>query len=338
MTLSVVIPTFQRCALLDKCLSSVLSQTYSPSEVFVIDNEGSDKTRRLIESRKQEFRSLKVGLIYIKNTVNSGAIARNIGIKSSSGEFVALIDDDTILNENFFELIIELFNGDDQVKGVQGFDLEFFVAQKKINEISLARAIYEFEKFFQISSFYGKKPVVLPSLCVVNPMPVHGPVVETNWLSTCACVYRCEVFEKNMFDEQMMKYSWNEYIDFSLRVSRQFPNSLRFLSTANYYDLQVPDGRMNNVELMYMAEAYDLYIFYKLFPLTIKNKVIYWWSKFGRLLFNILRAIKRREHINIVFHCFGAFIFPIRNFNDISKGDLSKFHERISVEEKSNKA
>jgi len=86
MQISVVIPTHNRYEFLKRALASVLSQTYQPSEIIVIDDGSTDNTSHI----KQDFPSIKY--FYQKNGGVSSA--RNLGIKKASYEWIAFLDSD----------------------------------------------------------------------------------------------------------------------------------------------------------------------------------------------------------------------------------------------------
>ena len=87
--ISVIIPTHDRPQLLLRAVNSVLNQTYQDFDIIVID-DGIKKPADLELNRLLDKR-----ITYIKNEKNIGAPAsRNIGIKKSDAEFIALLDDD----------------------------------------------------------------------------------------------------------------------------------------------------------------------------------------------------------------------------------------------------
>ncbi len=88
--LSVVILTWNSCALLDACLAALPAATASlASETIVIDNGSTDGT--------VEWLARRTDVITILNRRNRGvAPARNQGIRAARGAFLALLDDDTV--------------------------------------------------------------------------------------------------------------------------------------------------------------------------------------------------------------------------------------------------
>jgi glycosyltransferase involved in cell wall biosynthesis len=90
---SVVIPTYERAKLTLQAVLSVLDQQYSEFEVIVVDDGSSEETQKQLESM------LPAGVIFI-SLPHSGlpAVARNAGIASAKGEWIAFLDSDDIWN------------------------------------------------------------------------------------------------------------------------------------------------------------------------------------------------------------------------------------------------
>ncbi|MCX6151906.1 MAG: glycosyltransferase family 2 protein [Ignavibacteriales bacterium] len=86
---SVVIPTRNRCALLERAIQSVLKQSLTNLEIIVVDDSSSDQTQEIIEKLKDKR------LKYFRLEKQSGgAVARNKGISFALGEYIAFLDDD----------------------------------------------------------------------------------------------------------------------------------------------------------------------------------------------------------------------------------------------------
>ena len=100
MNVSVIIPTFNRLSLISRAIDSVLSQTIKPFEIIVVDDGSSDNTSNFI---KNNYKSVK--LIKQKNLGVSKA--RNVGIKNSSGDWIALLDSDDEWKKNKLEVQIK---------------------------------------------------------------------------------------------------------------------------------------------------------------------------------------------------------------------------------------
>jgi hypothetical protein len=91
-SISVVIPTFQRCEECRRAVESALGQDQPPFEVLVCDDGSTDGT----EEAMSEWAESEPGLRYLRLSRNHGgpAPARNLGIQKARGEWVAFLDSD----------------------------------------------------------------------------------------------------------------------------------------------------------------------------------------------------------------------------------------------------
>lgn len=86
---SVIIPTYNRAKLVDRAIKSVLLQTFKDFELFIIDDASTDNTQQIVE----QFRDERIKIIrHQKN--KGGSAARNTGINTAKGEYIAFLDDD----------------------------------------------------------------------------------------------------------------------------------------------------------------------------------------------------------------------------------------------------
>lgn len=91
ITVSCIVITHNRVAYLKRAVESVLNQTYPDIELIVVDDASTDGTKEYGE----ELSKLGHKYIYISSSESRGGnYARNRGIKESSGEYIAFLDDD----------------------------------------------------------------------------------------------------------------------------------------------------------------------------------------------------------------------------------------------------
>lgn len=84
---SVIVPTFNRAALCKRAVESVLAQTYRNLEVIVVDDGSVDDTREMLAGFDERVR-------YLWQQNAGVSAARNLGIESAQGEFLAFLDSD----------------------------------------------------------------------------------------------------------------------------------------------------------------------------------------------------------------------------------------------------
>lgn len=110
ITFSVIIPTYNHGHLLKAALDSVLNQTYQDFEIIVINNYSEDNTLDVLG----QVQDARVQVINFRNNGVIGA-SRNVGIRASKGEYVALLDSDDTWYSNKLERIAEAIDTDPQV-------------------------------------------------------------------------------------------------------------------------------------------------------------------------------------------------------------------------------
>jgi glycosyltransferase involved in cell wall biosynthesis len=86
---SVVIPAYNAAHWLPETLDSVLAQTEPAKEIIVVNDGSSDNTEEVLTPYREAIR-------YVSQNNSGPAVARNSGIRASSGDFVAFLDADDI--------------------------------------------------------------------------------------------------------------------------------------------------------------------------------------------------------------------------------------------------
>lgn len=109
---SIVICTYNRASFLLRTLQSLDALKYRNFEVIVVNGPSSDETMEILQLYKYR---IKIRL----NPERNLSISRNIGIKASAGDIVALLDDDAIPDPSWLDDILSYYT-DDSVGGVGG--------------------------------------------------------------------------------------------------------------------------------------------------------------------------------------------------------------------------
>ena len=97
--ISIIVPVYNVSAYIERCVSSLLCQTFSPLEIIFIDDGSVDdsvpKIRALIKNKP---------LVRIIRQKNQGlSSARNAGIKIAQGDYLSFVDSDDAISPNFCE-------------------------------------------------------------------------------------------------------------------------------------------------------------------------------------------------------------------------------------------
>jgi glycosyltransferase involved in cell wall biosynthesis len=122
--ISVIVPVYNTEKYLHTCISSILSQSYSNLELIIINDGSTDNSLEIISNYQADKR------VKIISTYNQGVSnARNIGISSSSGDFLMFIDSDDYIESQTLEYLVN------HIK-INSCDLLFF-CWNKINDIGI---------------------------------------------------------------------------------------------------------------------------------------------------------------------------------------------------------
>ena len=93
---SIVIPVYNVEKYLDRCLNSIVNQTYENIEILLIDDESPDSCPFLCEEWKKKDSRIRV--IHKKN--QGLGFARNTGIENAKGEYICFVDSDDYVDVN----------------------------------------------------------------------------------------------------------------------------------------------------------------------------------------------------------------------------------------------
>ena len=102
--ISVIIPIYNCEKYLSECIESVINQTYKNIEILLVNDGSIDNSQKLCE--KYAKADLRIKLF---NKNNGGpSSARNVGLNHSTGEYIAFVDSDDVLDHRYIEILYEL--------------------------------------------------------------------------------------------------------------------------------------------------------------------------------------------------------------------------------------
>jgi glycosyltransferase involved in cell wall biosynthesis len=97
---SIVIPVYNRSALLRRAINSVINQTYQNFELIIADDASEEDIKEVVSS----FNDQRIK--YVRSPENKGnAAARNAGVRASSNELIAFLDSDDSYENDYLEKI-----------------------------------------------------------------------------------------------------------------------------------------------------------------------------------------------------------------------------------------
>lgn len=102
--ISVIIPNWNGKKFLQGCLDSLLKDNYGQIQIIVVDNGSKDGSVEFIENNYPTVKLVK----FAENTGFSVAV--NAGIKASSGEYIALLNNDTVVDSSWLSRMIAVMH------------------------------------------------------------------------------------------------------------------------------------------------------------------------------------------------------------------------------------
>ena len=107
--ISVIIPVHNAESFLERCINSILTNTYKDLEVILIENGSTDSSRDLCYRLEKENSNVKVIVSEIKGVSN----ARNLGLEAATGDYIAFVDADDYVSPYYFETLQRISDKND---------------------------------------------------------------------------------------------------------------------------------------------------------------------------------------------------------------------------------
>ncbi len=291
LTLSIIVPTYNRPEDLQKCVASLLSQTYRPDELIVVDDGDLGGSFPLREQCEQ----VGIHTIYHKKERPGLTASRNAGIELAGGDIIGFLDDDVVLEAGYCAAILytyQQYGGPDHLGGVGGVITNF----EPLNTAKRLR--HWLDILFLVSGPVEGR--VLPSGFCANfgssgRLPER--VMPVDFLAGGVSSFPRRVFAEFRFNESYKGYGLGEDKDLTWRVSRRYPLLLTpFARLAHYH------AAPNRFDRARMGRAIVLY-HYRFFNefLSIKrwHRLFFFYALFGYTLTRALIVVISRKRADL---------------------------------------
>ena len=112
MKLSVIVPVYQVEATLDRCVASIVGQTFTDLEVILVDDGSSDHSPQLCDEWAAKDSRIRV----IHKTNGGLSDARNAGLNVATGELITFVDSDDYLEPDTYQQVLPMTTSCDIVE------------------------------------------------------------------------------------------------------------------------------------------------------------------------------------------------------------------------------
>jgi len=248
---SVILPTYNRCFILWRAILSVLQQTYPFFELIIVDDASWDETEKLVKV----FTDPRI--VYLKLKKNLGAAAaRNKGLAKAKGKYIAYIDSDNEWHKDFLESMrkaIEKYP--EKVLFFCKKNYRLKLKEKGRRERMVRDEFFGHKKYFDLKRLWQRKIII-----------------DTNTF-----VHKKSIIKKVGDWDEKLNF-WEDF-EYTLRISRKYPNGIIYLNRAlvNYEQtLNFVDSK-KEIERWQKAEKY-IFEKHKDYPLIKEAK---WYPPAG---------------------------------------------------------
>lgn len=99
--ITIIVPIYNSEKYLERCLNSILNQTYSNLEIILINDGSEDSSKKICE----DFANTDKRIVLINTKNNGPAKARNLGLEKATGKYISFIDADDYVEKDMIETL-----------------------------------------------------------------------------------------------------------------------------------------------------------------------------------------------------------------------------------------
>ena len=324
--ISIIIVNYNVKDFLEQSLLSIKRSLKNiPSEIFVVDNDSSDESVPMLKERFPE-------VILIENKVNSGfSAANNLAIKKAKGEFIVLINPDTVVQEDTFIKLLEFFDKNPHASAatckILNPDGSFSVDSRH----SIPTPMTAFWKLIGFNKLFPKSKIFARyNLTFLSEDDIH----KVEAISGSFMMIRREmVNEVGLLDERFFMYC--EDIDYCHRINKA-GGEIYYVPTSQIIHYKGESTKKNNIDYVYNFNK-SLYLFYKKHYQKKYITPIKWLILLGVIIRGLLIFIKNNFKqyfpviIDIIVLNFSIFLSFYIRFEMKSEFHLDNYLSRYYV-------
>ena len=242
---TVVICTYKRPAPMALFLDSLAAQTKRPQLLVVVDASPGNDTERMIRARP-DIERLAAAVVYyrVKGHLAGLTHQRNFGVRSVTTDLTVFFDDDVVLRPSCVAEMERPFRqGDGTIVGVGGYTDGIYQPTDRLWRMRRRLGIIANVR----PGSYQRSGMSVPWTF----LPPTEAIVEADYLSGCAMMWKTAVLRELGFGEMFGGYALGEDLDFSLRARSR--GRLVLAGAAVFQHNFDGGGRSNQSQLGYMA-------------------------------------------------------------------------------------
>ena len=241
--ISIIVPIYNVEKYLEKCINSIINQTYKNLEIILVNDGSKDSSKDICE----KFLKIDNRIIVVHKENEGLSEARNVGINIAKGKYIGFIDSDDYIEADMFE---RLYNN----------------IKKNNADISICNIVEENEQGKIIKTYIRENDNVIE----LNKIEALKKLIMDQEVTNHACN---KLYKKDLFCN--IKYPFSRKMEDMATTYKLFDlaNKIVVDSSIGYHYIQRSDSIMGNINKE-LIEHYEL---------AVKEKDEYLYDKYPEL-------------------------------------------------------
>lgn len=269
--ISLLVPIYNSGKYLEKCIESVIKQTYKNLEIILIDDGSTDDSGEICDKYASIDKRIKV--IHKKN--EGVSVARNIGIEKATGEYIGFVDSDDFIHPQMYEILYRM---------IKEYQLDMAVCKTKdieVREISFPT--------YDVQDEVLKAEVVDKEQVLNNFSNVYYDKI---WLTFMQKLYSRKALKNIRFKRGTIcedEISFHHTIDNCKNIGiTELELYYYFLSPNSLTRESFSKSRFDILDALY-----DRYLFFT--EKKIQSEIDYWGNKYIGKIIELWHLVNRKE-------------------------------------------
>ncbi|WP_302285371.1 glycosyltransferase family 2 protein [Bacteroides clarus] len=258
---SIIVPVYNVEDYIERCILSIMKQTYQNIECIIVDDCTPDNSVKIIQTLLYKYNGT-VSFQLLRHANNKGLSAsRNTGTKKATGDYIYYLDSDDELMPNCIEHLVNIAKTDTSIEIVQG-------NTKRFPEIS-NNDWYDISRYNLPTEFINNESIRNWFYNLNSPKPINAwnKLIKKEFLITYALFFEEGLIHE---DELWMFYvtKFLKHIRFTNQITYKHyctPNSI--ISTSSQQKSAYHIGKIlriitSSIDKKYFKQQYKFYLYY----------------------------------------------------------------------------
>ena len=288
LTIAVIIPTKERREDLLESVASMVAQNRRPNQLIIID-QSKESCEADLHPMVESCKDMEMKYLWVPE-VSGLAAARTRGVNEAVCDIVFFVDDDITMEPDCIQNLLNRYAEHPEYAGICAVDVE---GARVPWWLVIARRAYMQGPFKDERSMMNKRFFLFDE-------PRQVRLVSGGYMS-----YKRWLFDQYHFEDRLWVHRWNGSIDFSYRVSQDYPI---VIDPKVHVHHRRPYGTYSSEEFVRVRVSGTFFFFVR----NVKKDLV-GWASFSLVLFAIfLISIRRGLQARALGHTLATFFHEVR--------------------------